>query len=328
MDVTTDYLRTFIAVCEWKSFSLATARVHKSQAAISTQIAKLEEQAGSKFIDRSQRQFKLTKAGKLFLNFARDVVSRTDAAQSSLAALKNGNSEQVRIGATRSVGIYLLPEVIGSIAKSLPHLKITVMSRARPAIYESLQQGAVDLAVVLAETVPRGFYSVPLRSEPLCLVISPKHPLASKKVILREELQTVPFIYGMKGNGFSDLVDEAFEKRHILRSTESISISDLRARREAARAGVGVTVLPYFIVKEEIRRKTLRVLTIKEVGLPDAKLMIIGAQRHSPHTNVELVKRLLVENLTAGNRRQDSVLYLPDVAALPANKLTARLKFD
>ena len=51
MDLTTDYLRTLIAVCACKSFSRATARVHKSQAAISTQIAKLEEQAGSKFIE-------------------------------------------------------------------------------------------------------------------------------------------------------------------------------------------------------------------------------------------------------------------------------------
>src|SRR5206468_2784230 len=81
MDVSTDFLRTFIAVCECKGFTRATARVHKSQAAISTQIAKLEEPAGSKFIDRSQRQFKLTKEGEVFLRFAQEMVAKTDAAQ-------------------------------------------------------------------------------------------------------------------------------------------------------------------------------------------------------------------------------------------------------
>ena len=55
MDVSTDFLRTFIAVYEYRSFSLATAKVHKSQGAISAQIAKLEEEAGSKLIDRSLR---------------------------------------------------------------------------------------------------------------------------------------------------------------------------------------------------------------------------------------------------------------------------------
>ena len=183
--------------------------MHKSQAAISTQIAKLEEQAGSKFIDRSQRQFKLTKEGELFLNFARAMVAKTDAAQQSLRALRNRVQQEVRVGTTRSVGIYILPEVIGSIAKDFPNLKISLLTQGRTLTYERLQQGAVDLAIVLADAVPRGFSAKPLRSEPLCFVISPKHPLASKKVISTDELKTLPFISGIKGNvvGFHSSVN-------------------------------------------------------------------------------------------------------------------------
>ena len=305
MDVTTDFLRTLIAVCECKSFSLATVRVHKSQAAISTQIAKLEAQAGSKFIDRSQRQFRLTKEGELFLNFAHEVIAKTDATQRFLLALKNGNLEEVHIGATRSVGIYVLPEVIGSIAKKFPKLKMTVMSQARAVTYECLQQGILDLAVLLADSAPRGFVSVPLRSEPLCFVISSKHPVASKKVVSRAELQTVPFIHGMKGNEFSDLVDDALEKYHFPRPANGMAISNLRARKEAARAGVGVTVLPHFTVKDEVRSKSLKILTIKEGGLPNTQLMIVEAHRRSPNTNVELVKNALVEKLVIEQRHQN-----------------------
>src|SRR2546426_10395797 len=151
MDVTTDFLRTLIAVCECKSFSLATARVHKSQAAISTQIAKLEEQAGSRFIDRSQRQFRLTKEGELFLNFAHEVVAKTDATQQSLRVLHDRFQEEVRIGTTRSIGIYILPDVISSIAKNFPNLKISLLTQGRTLTYERLQQGSVDLALVLAD---------------------------------------------------------------------------------------------------------------------------------------------------------------------------------
>ena len=73
MDYSTDSLRTFVAVCEFKSFSLATSRVHKSQGAISAQVAKLEQQAGLKLIDRSQRPFRLTDGGELLLKFAKDI---------------------------------------------------------------------------------------------------------------------------------------------------------------------------------------------------------------------------------------------------------------
>ena len=302
MDVSTDFLRTFIAVCEFKSFSLATARVHKSQAAISTQIAKLEEQAGSKFIDRSHRQFRLTQEGELFLNFAREIVARTNAAQQSIQALHERLTEEVRIGTTRSVGIYLLPDAISRIAKNLPKLKISVLTQGRTLTYERLQQGSVDFAVVLADTVPRGFFARPLRPEPLCYVISPKHPLAGKKTISREELKTVTFITGLKGNDFSDMIDEIFEKDGVPRPAGCITINSLRARKEAVRAGVGITVLPNFTVTDEVQRKTLKILAVEGVRLPDIRLMIVEARRRTPNANIERVRKVLEETLAVGRR--------------------------
>ena len=302
MDISTESLRTFIAVCECKSFSLASARVHKSQAAISTQVAKLEEQAGSKFIDRSRRQFRLTEEGEFFLNFAQEILTKTAAAQQSLQALHARLGDEVRIGTTRSVGIYLLPEVISDIAKDFPHLKISLLTHGRTVTYERLQQGAVDLAVVLADAVPRGFFAKQLRSEPLCYVISPKHPLAGKKIVSRGELTTVPFISGIKGNEFSDMIEEIFAKYGIPKAMGSITINNLRVRKEAVRAGVGVTVLPNFTVREDFKRKTLKILNVESIRLPDTRLMIVAARRRSPNANVELVKKALEKKLTIGSR--------------------------
>jgi len=298
MDVSTDFLRTFIAVCECKSFSLASARVHKSQAAISTQVAKLEVEAGSKFIERSHRQFRLTPQGELFLNYAREMVAKTNAAQQSLQQLQHRFEEQVRIGTTRSVGIYILPDVIGSIAKTCPELKISVLTQGRTLTYERLDQGAVDLALVLADTVPRGFLAKPLRPEPLCYVISPKHPLASKKTISTEDLTTVAFITGVKGNDFSDMIDEIFEKEGVPKPAGCVAINNLRARKEAVRAGVGVTVLPIFTVREEIQRRTLKILAIKGLRLPDVRLMIVEGHRRAENPKIALIKKALEEGLT------------------------------
>ncbi|HEX2929566.1 MAG TPA: LysR family transcriptional regulator [Candidatus Binatia bacterium] len=303
MDVSTESLRTFIAVCDCKSFSLATVKVHKSQAAISTQIAKLEEQAGSKFIDRSQRQFRLTKEGELFLNFAHEIISKTDAAQQSLEALHHRVEEEVRIGTTRSVGIYILPEALGGIARDLPNLKISVLTQGRTLTYERLQQGSVDFAVVLADVAPKGFFAKPLRPEPLCYVISPKHPLAGKKTVSPEELKTVPFISGVKGNELSDMIDEIFEKDGVPRPAGCIAINNLRARKEAVRAGVGVTVLPIFTVTEELHRKTLKILVIEGVHLPDIRLMMVEPRRRSLNTNVERIRKALEQTLAIESRR-------------------------
>ena len=307
MDISTDFLRTFIAVCECKSFSLASLRVHKSQGAISAQIAKLEEQAGSQFIDRTQRQFRLTKEGELFLDFAQDVVARTDAMRQSLDTLHDTARLEVRIGTTRSVGVYILPGVIARIAKSFPELNISLLTQGRTHTYERLQQGAVDLAVVLADTAPRGLLAEPLRSESLCFVISPKHPLASKKTISWEELKTVPFISGVKGNDFSDMIAEIFDKHGIPKPTGNIVINNMHMRKEAVRAGIGVAVLPTFTVTEEVQSKTLKVLTIKDRPLPETRLMIVEAHRRSTNPNVELVKKALQETLMVETNRHESL---------------------
>ena len=307
MDLSTDFLRTFIAVCECKSFSLASVRVHKSQGATSAQIAKLEEQAGSKFIDRSQRRFRLTKEGELFLHFARDMVAKTDATQQSLQTLHNNVQQEMRIGTTRSVGIYILPGVIASIAKKFPDMSVSLLAQGRTLTYGRLQQGAVDLAVVLADAVPSGLFAEPLRSESLCFVISPKHPLANKKAISWEELKTIPFISGVKGRDFSDMIDEIFEKDGFPKPTGNIIINNMHMRKEAVRAGVGVTVLPTFTVTEEVQNKTLKILTIKDRPLPDTQLMIVEAHRRSTNPNVELVKKALRETLMVQTNHDESL---------------------
>ena len=176
MDVSTDYLKTFVAVSECNSFSLAVSRVHKSQGAISTQIAKLEEQAGIKLIDRSQRHFRLTEAGEIFLTFAKETLAKAQQVKRLFEELNAGIKGEIRIGATRSVGIYVLPDIIRGIANEFPGIKLSLFTQSRVPIYEQLKKGEADLAVVLSDSSPAGLVTKPLRSEPLCFVVAPHHP--------------------------------------------------------------------------------------------------------------------------------------------------------
>ena len=98
------------------------------------------------------------------------------------------------------------------------------------------------------------------------------------------------------------MIDEIFEKDGITAPTGSIIINNLRVRKEAVRAGVGITVLPNFTVREEVRNKTLKVLAIKGDGLSGTQLMMVDMRRRPPNANVELVKKALVEKLAIGSR--------------------------
>ncbi|HMF50156.1 MAG TPA: LysR family transcriptional regulator [Candidatus Saccharimonadales bacterium] len=297
MDVSTDYLKTFVAVSECQSFSLAASRIHKSQGAISTQIAKLEEQARIQLIDRSQRNFKLTEAGEVFLVFARETLARADEIGKLFDQLNSGIKGGVKISATRSVGIYVLPDIMSAIAHEFPRLKLSLFTQSRVPTYEQLKKGELDLALVLSDSSPGGLVTKPLRSEPLCFVVSPRHPLAAKKSVSLTELNSTPFAIGIKGNEFSDMVDSILERKGIPQPTEGFTISNLQGRKEAARAGVGVAILPSFTVRNEIRDGGLKKLLVKGVQLDDTHLMLVEPARKSANPNVELVKSILEKHL-------------------------------
>ena len=297
MDVSTDHLKTFVAVSECKSFSLAASRVHKSQGAISAQIAKLEEQARIKLIDRSQRNFKLTEAGEVFLVFARDTLAKADEVGKLFEELNSGIKGEVKIGATRSVGIYILPDILSRITHEFPTLKLSVFTQSRDPTYEQIKKGELDLAVVLSDNSPAGLVASPLRSEPLCFVISPRHPLAAKRTVTLKELSSTPFAVGIKGNEFSDMVDSILERNGIPRPTNGFTISNLQGRKEAARAGVGVAVLPAFAVRNEVRDGGLKKLVVRGIHLDDTYLMLVEPARKPAKPSVKLIKSILEKNL-------------------------------
>ena len=297
MDLSTDSLRTFATLATCKSFSIASGKLHKSQSATSSQIAKLEEQAGLKLIDRSQRPLRLTEAGELFLGYAREIITRVEELSHSLRSLSTGSLGAVRIGATRSVGTFLLPKIVQGILREFSKLKISLITQPRALTYELLREGTIDFAVIMSDLPPKGFRITPLRPEPLCLVASPRHRLAKQKNISAQQLERSRFIVGVRENGYSEMLDQLSEQSGLPEPTATLQISTLQGRTEAAKAGLGVTVLPEFVVLSELRNGTLAKLNTKNIHLLAAQIMLVQRVRTTPRANVEQVKKLIVEKL-------------------------------
>jgi LysR family cyn operon transcriptional activator len=81
MNISTDLLHTYIAVCEHGNFSHAAAKLGMAQSSVSEQIAAMERQVGLNFFDRRKRPIKLTQAGTLFLDFAKAVTNRAQSTE-------------------------------------------------------------------------------------------------------------------------------------------------------------------------------------------------------------------------------------------------------
>jgi DNA-binding transcriptional LysR family regulator len=295
MDFSTTLLRTFIEVARRGSFTLAAGSVHRTQAAVSTQMQVLEDGIGLKLIDRSERPLRLTEAGHLFLQFAEETVNKAETLAIFLKELAGGVAGQVRIGASLSVGAYLLPRLLGKILKKYPKLQLDVFTQNREIVCDAVAESRVDFGIVLSDEPPQNLQSTPLRDEPFYIVAAANHFLLRKRKATVQRLEKTPFIVGMS-NDYTQMADRMLRSLGVVRYPVGFRISNFEGRKECVRAGVGVTVLPKFTVADEFRKNTLASVKVKGITL-SASILLIENPRHLSSPSVRFVKELIANGI-------------------------------
>jgi DNA-binding transcriptional LysR family regulator len=255
----------------------------------------LEDSVGLKLIDRSQRPLRLTEAGRLFFQFAEDTLNKADSLRNFFRELERGVAGQVRVGASLSVGSYLLPTIVGKILQQHPKLQLNVFTQNRELVCDAVSQSRVDFGIVLSDEVPQNLQVTSLRIEPFHIVARKNHPLTKKTNNTVEKLQTTSFIIGMS-NDYSLMVDRMLRSVGVVNYSVGCRISSFEGRKECVRAGVGITVLPKFTVEAEYRKNVLAPVELKAVRL-SAPIMLIENPRHLSSPSVTLVKDLLVKGI-------------------------------
>jgi DNA-binding transcriptional LysR family regulator len=140
-----DVLRTFVNGVELGSFSKAARRLGRSQSAISTQLRRLEEQAGKPLFKKSGRGLALTNAGESLLSYAKRILELNDEA---IDGLQEGEVEGwVRLGIPQDFAEGWLTGVLGQFARSHPKVRVEVRAEQNVSIIERLVHGELDLAV-------------------------------------------------------------------------------------------------------------------------------------------------------------------------------------
>jgi DNA-binding transcriptional LysR family regulator len=140
-----DVLRTFVSGLELGSFAKAAQRLGRSQSAVSTQLRRLEEQAGKPLFKKSGRGLALTTAGESLLSYAKRILELNDEA---IDGLQDGEVEGwVRLGIPQDFAEGWLTGVLGQFARAHPKVRVEVRAEQNIAVIERLVQGELDLAL-------------------------------------------------------------------------------------------------------------------------------------------------------------------------------------
>lgn len=173
-------LRYFLALSEELHFGRAAARLNIAQPPLSRAVAALEEDVGAQLIDRSRAQIKLTQAGELFEQHARQAVDRLDAAGREARSVAAGATGRLRLAFVGSATYGVLPSLIKSYRSHYPKVELALSALNNAALHSALVQGEIDLAVARPRLNDVELRMLELQTEPLILAIPDNSALVSK----------------------------------------------------------------------------------------------------------------------------------------------------
>jgi DNA-binding transcriptional LysR family regulator len=260
-------LRTFKAVAEAGSFTLAASRVHLTQAAVSVHIRHLEDEIGSPLFLRVNKKLFLTEAGRALLTHAEALLRSHDQALSELAGMGSGARGRLHVGvASTAITVHPLPEILSEIKRLYPLLDLSVIGGTSEWIIEQILSSNIDGALVSLPVEQADVATETLRSDPLVAAMNPEHRLGRSRIISVEELAAEPLILGEKGGNTRRLIDLFFEKSglnpHIL-----MELQRTEAIIKMCELGFGVTILPQSSVQTNVARGSLRGAPVRGLNL-------------------------------------------------------------
>lgn len=210
------HLRYFIAVAETGSLTeAAEQRLHTSQPSLSRQIRDLEDQVGTRLLDRTVRGVELTAAGKAFIEHARIALSQVDAAVEAARRAAQPAKQRFALGFLTGQEMSWLPDAMHILRDELLNVDVTVSSDYSTELAEGVARGKLDLAFMRAETDFDLTYEV-VDKEPLVVLMPSDHALTAREHITPQDLEGEPFIaMAGKAKVLRAIVDDYLERAGV-----------------------------------------------------------------------------------------------------------------
>ncbi|PPF17302.1 MULTISPECIES: LysR family transcriptional regulator [unclassified Rathayibacter] len=266
MHVDLEQLIGFVEVARLGSFTRAAEELHLAQPSLSRRIAALEQDLGSELFHRARSGSTLTPAGELLLPLARRMLADAGSVRRELAELAGLERGRVRFGATPTLCISLVAEVLHAFHSAHPAVELHLAEDGSRSLFDRLARGELDLALVTTSTAaaPGAFTVTPLLVEELVVVSSAAEPpLAATGALDLAAVARLPQIVFNSSYDLRRTTDAAFAAAG-LEPDVVLEGAEMDAVLRFAERGLGVAVVPAMVLQG---RPGLRSIRIEEPTL-------------------------------------------------------------
>ena len=261
--ITLHQLRTFRMVAEQLSFSAAASELQISQPSVSYQVKELEEALGVTLLDRLGKRVRLTEAGEILYGYAQRTLNLLEEAALVMEQLRGIERGTLRVGASTTVGIYVIPLALGAFKRLHPRLAVSLEIGGRGRLEERLRAGALDLAVMSGPFTDPDLEATPFMDDELVMVVPAGHPLARREGLSLRDFTSESFLMREVGSGTRLAVEHAARKAGVTLNV-GMELGSNGAIKHAVEAGLGVAVLSRHAIELERREGGLVVVDVAE----------------------------------------------------------------
>lgn len=261
-----NHLAIFHAVAEESSMSRGAERLFISQPAVSKQIKELEASLGVTLFDRLPRGLRLTEAGEVLAGHARRLFAVEADAERAIAELKGLVQGRLTVGASLTIGDYLLPQVLGEYRRKHPGIELHLEIANTQVIQQKLRDHALDVGLTEGFAEDGDLDAEVFGEDELVAVVPPGHALLGEEEVPAARFCAEPFLMREPGSGTRDVVERALARRGIA-VQPAMLLGSTEAIKRGVASGLGVAIVSNLALELEFRAGLLRPLPLSDLTI-------------------------------------------------------------
>ncbi|MCY2967581.1 MAG: LysR family transcriptional regulator [Planctomycetota bacterium] len=273
------FVEIFCAVVEERSFSKGARAHNVTQSSASQTVSNLERQLGAKLIDRSQRPLELTPAGKIYYDGCRQLLAEYRAIEDRVRGVNSRVIGPVRVAAIYSVGLLQMERFIRRFEEQYPDVVLRLEYLQPNQVYEQVLSDQADLGLVSYARARGELGCIAWQEQPMALVVSPAHRLASARSVLPAQLEGEAFVAFITDLPIRREIDKWLRKNKVTVDL-ALEFDNIETIKKAVECGSGVAILPQPTVWQEVASGALVAIPLAGESLTRPLGIIHKKNRH------------------------------------------------
>lgn len=241
-------------------------KLYISQPSISQAIHEIEDEVEVKLFDRIGKKLFLTNEGELYLTYVRRILNLYEEAAKTMNDMSKNEKGKIKIGASTTIGIYILPDIIKGFLQEHTGIEISLSVDNTINIVKMILENKIDFAYIEGKSCFDEIIKEEVWEDELIFICSSRHKWNKKNVLRKEDISNEKFIMREDGSGTREIVESFLESNNIDFNI-FMELGNTEAIKKSVEANLGISCLSIRSVEEKIKNGDLKGFRIDGINV-------------------------------------------------------------